>query len=84
MPKINLLPWRDELRAQRRNQFYMAMGGAFGVYADLKKEYLDFCRLVEKSKYKTKNLTLGELLFLVKRFKSYKNELSGKTVKYNL
>jgi type IV pilus assembly protein PilN len=31
MPKINLLPWRDELRAQRRNQFYMAMGGAFGV-----------------------------------------------------
>ena len=27
MPKINLLPWRDELRAQRRNQFYMAMGG---------------------------------------------------------
>ena len=33
MPKINLLPWRDELRAQRRNQFYMAMGGAFGVAA---------------------------------------------------
>ncbi|MCP3999863.1 MAG: PilN domain-containing protein [Gammaproteobacteria bacterium] len=29
MPKINLLPWRDELRTQRRNQFYMAMGGAF-------------------------------------------------------
>ena len=50
----------------------------------MKKEYLDFCRIVEKSKYKTKNLTLGELLFLVKRFKSYKNELSGKTVKYNL
>ena len=33
MPKINLLPWRDELRAQRRNQFYMAMGGSFGVAA---------------------------------------------------
>jgi type IV pilus assembly protein PilN len=31
MPKINLLPWRDELRAQRRNQFYAAMGGACGV-----------------------------------------------------
>jgi type IV pilus assembly protein PilN len=30
MPKINLLPWRDELRTQRRNQFYAAMGGAFG------------------------------------------------------
>ena len=33
MPTINLLPWRDELRAQRRNQFYMAMGGAFGAAA---------------------------------------------------
>ena len=33
MPRINLLPWRDELRAQRRNQFYMAMGGAFGFAA---------------------------------------------------
>jgi type IV pilus assembly protein PilN len=33
MPMINLLPWRDELRAQRRNQFYMAMGGAIGAAA---------------------------------------------------
>jgi type IV pilus assembly protein PilN len=33
MPRINLLPWRDELRAQRRNQFYAAMGGAFGLSA---------------------------------------------------
>jgi type IV pilus assembly protein PilN len=33
MPKINLLPWRDELRAQRRNQFYAAMGAAFGFAA---------------------------------------------------
>jgi len=33
MPRINLLPWRDELRAQRRTQFYAAMGGAFGVAA---------------------------------------------------
>jgi type IV pilus assembly protein PilN len=33
MPRINLLPWREELRAQRRNQFYLAMGGAFGVAA---------------------------------------------------
>jgi type IV pilus assembly protein PilN len=30
MPKINLLPWRDELRALRRNQFYVATGGAVG------------------------------------------------------
>jgi len=28
MPRINLLPWRDELRKQRRNQFYVALGGA--------------------------------------------------------
>jgi len=28
MPRINLLPWREELRMQRRNQFYAALGGA--------------------------------------------------------
>ena len=28
MPRINLLPWRDELREQRRNQFYMALGAS--------------------------------------------------------
>lgn len=28
MPRINLLPWREELRTQRRNQFYIALGGA--------------------------------------------------------
>ncbi len=33
MPRVNLLPWRDELREQRRNQFYMAMGGSFGAAA---------------------------------------------------
>jgi type IV pilus assembly protein PilN len=31
MPQINLLPWRDELRSERRNQFYIAMGVAVGV-----------------------------------------------------
>jgi type IV pilus assembly protein PilN len=33
MPRINLLPWRDELRAQRRNQFYTGLAAAFGVAA---------------------------------------------------
>lgn len=28
MPRINLLPWREELRAQRRNQFFVGLGGA--------------------------------------------------------
>jgi type IV pilus assembly protein PilN len=28
MPRINLLPWRNELREQRRNQFFVALGGA--------------------------------------------------------
>ena len=28
MPRINLLPWREELRTQRRNQFFAALGGA--------------------------------------------------------
>lgn len=28
MPRINLLPWRAELRKQRRNQFFIGLGGA--------------------------------------------------------
>jgi type IV pilus assembly protein PilN len=28
MPRINLLPWRAELRTERRNQFFMGLGGA--------------------------------------------------------
>lgn len=31
MPRINLLPWREELRNQRRNQFFVALGGAAAV-----------------------------------------------------
>lgn len=28
MPRINLLPWRAALRTQRRNQFFIGLGGA--------------------------------------------------------
>ena len=28
MPRINLLPWREQLRLQRRNNFYFGLGGA--------------------------------------------------------
>ena len=31
MPRINLLPWRDEKRNQRRKQFIVSLGIAFGV-----------------------------------------------------
>lgn len=30
MPRINLLAWRDEQRAQRRTQFFIALGAAAG------------------------------------------------------
>jgi type IV pilus assembly protein PilN len=33
MPRINLLPWRAELRKKRRNQFFMGLGGAVGAAA---------------------------------------------------
>ena len=33
MPRINLLPWRDEERQQIRNQFYVALGAATGMAA---------------------------------------------------
>ena len=28
MPRVNLLPWREQKRIQRRNQFFTALGGA--------------------------------------------------------
>lgn len=28
MPRINLLPWREQKRTQRRNQFFIGLGGA--------------------------------------------------------
>lgn len=31
MPRINLLPWRDELRTKRRNQFFVGLGAAVGA-----------------------------------------------------
>ena len=31
MPRINLLPWRDELRTNRRNQFFIGLGAAVGA-----------------------------------------------------
>jgi type IV pilus assembly protein PilN len=33
MPRINLLPWREEQRKQRRNQFFMGLGGAVAAAA---------------------------------------------------
>jgi type IV pilus assembly protein PilN len=31
MPNINLLPWRAELRAKRRNQFFIGLGASVGA-----------------------------------------------------
>ncbi len=31
MPRINLLPWRDQQRRERRVHFYVALGGAAGL-----------------------------------------------------
>jgi len=31
MPRINLLPWRAELRTRRRNQFFIGLGASVGV-----------------------------------------------------
>jgi type IV pilus assembly protein PilN len=31
MPRINLLPWRAELRTRRRNQFFIGLGASLGA-----------------------------------------------------
>ena len=35
MPRINLLPWRTELRQQRKKEFVVALAGALVVAAIL-------------------------------------------------
>jgi type IV pilus assembly protein PilN len=47
MPRINLLPWREELRSQRRNQFFVALGGAaVGVGVLLLLSYFIFDSMI--------------------------------------
>ena len=69
MPKINLLPWRDELRAQRRNQFYMAMAGAFGVAAVIVLIGVLLMNAVIDSQYDRNTIIEGEITKLDERIK---------------
>lgn len=69
MPKINLLPWRDELRAQRRNQFYMAMGGSFGIAALVVLIGVLLMNGIIDSQYDRNRLLTGEITKLDERIK---------------
>lgn len=69
MPRINLLPWRDELRAQRRNQFYMAMGGAFGFAALIVLIGVLLMNTVIDAQYERNQLLQGEIEKLDVRIK---------------
>jgi type IV pilus assembly protein PilN len=51
MPRINLLPWREELRNQRRNQFFVALGGAaLGAGLILLVSWFVFDNLIENQR----------------------------------
>lgn len=67
MPRINLLPWRDELREQRRNQFYMAMGGAFGAAAIVVLLGVLFMNTVIDAQYERNDKLNAEIALLDKR-----------------
>ena len=48
MPRINLLPWRDQQRRERRVGFYVALGGAAGVAVVVAfASYLLFGQLID-------------------------------------
>ena len=67
MPNINLLPWRDELRAQRRTQFYMAMGGSFGAAVAIVLIGTLLMNGIIDSQYERNQLLKDEIVKLDKR-----------------
>lgn len=67
MPRINLLPWRDELRKQRRNQFYAALGGAAVAAAILLLlGYFAFSNVIDHQRDRN-NMLKKEIALLDKR-----------------
>jgi type IV pilus assembly protein PilN len=67
MPRINLLPWRNEQRKQRRNQFYAAIGGAaLGTALLLLVANLSFSSIIDHQRDRN-DLLKGEISELDKR-----------------
>jgi type IV pilus assembly protein PilN len=57
MPRINLLPWRDEQRKERHVQFLIAMGGAFLVAGLLTfLGYLMFSSMIDSQQHRNDRL----------------------------
>ena len=69
MPRINLLSWRDELREQRRNQFYTAMGGSFGAAAIVVLLGVLFMNSVIDAQYERNAKLDAEIVLLDARIK---------------
>ena len=77
MPRINLLPWREEQRTQRKRQFFIALGG--GVVAALLVVALGdvvMNSVIENQQVRNKVLT-DEIAALDRRIKEI-NDLDAK------
>ena len=70
MPRINLLPWREEQRTLRRNQFFVALGGTVGVAAIiLVLGYITFNTVVDNQQ-KRNDFLKAEITSLDKRIEA--------------
>lgn len=69
MPKINLLPWRDELRTLRRNQFYVATGGAVGFAGLIILLGVLIMNGIVESQHERNRMLQGEIAKLDERIK---------------
>jgi type IV pilus assembly protein PilN len=57
MPRINLLPWRDEQRRERQTHFWIAMGGALLVACVLAFAwYLLFSSMIDSQQHRNDRL----------------------------
>lgn len=71
-------------KTSMQNRVLRAKKEGSSEFEALRDTYLQISTLVEKVKYGYGKLNFSEALLLAKHYKTFKNELNGKSVKYEL
>ena len=73
MSKINLLPWREELKKQKQQEFFMLLG-AFAVFAAITVGIVHFVNVQQIAGQQARNKYMeDQIVFLDKKIKEIKD-----------